>query len=734
MGPHRLIDWIRRRRASGRPVRSTLVLIVLFALIGGFQPFFLYDWFQQAITARINKRPYTGDVVVVAFDKQTVDALGRPELAPADLARLVDALGTMKPRQLVIDRLPLAKDDPAGAVRLAEAFRRFTPKPAMFVTLTARDASAAAGMVSQHRAGAGSSLVAEIGDEPFWREVDLGSWISWSTPLGAPNGLPQTQVAGAASYSSLSQTLARRGTFAAPDDVIDMSLDPASIPTISVAAILAGSVDRSTIVGRRVLLSSTANTVRDTYLTPQGRYVPRAYLIVAGAETMNDGPQRDIGWVPGWIIAAGGALAWLALRRPWGRIAALVAAVVILASPVLLERGLVFQQTSTGLFLLMFVAAAHGISRIRASLALARNAVEAKSWFLAQASHDLRQPIHAIGMLSARLGQTELTPVQSGLVEMIDRSVDGASRMFQSLLDIATIESGSLKPVIGPVGVDELFSDIEGQYALLAERAGVELRFVPSDLTLLTDRSLAATMLQNVVSNAIKYATGKKVLIGCRRQGSTAALCVYDRGAGISEDDLRQVTKAFFRASRNTAGAEGAGLGLAIVHRLADLLRLRLTVRSALGRGTGVTMAGFRLVERPAGGLVPPPAAAAPSLLSGLKVLLVDDDLAALRAMEPLLDQWGCDVTAAHQFPAIQGAFDAVVTDYDFGGGQTLVRFREPLGALMERGTMVVVITGHPPEMVRAALAQDRLLVLAKPVRPAELRAALLSIKLQAGA
>lgn len=725
------LDAVRIRTVD-KPLRATVVLVGLFALIGSFQPFFIYDWFQHVTAAQWNVRPYKGDVTVVAIDRATLERWKSVDVPTGELAKLIDAVEAAKPRQLVIDRLRLAKGDPVGAESLARSLRRFSPQPTLFVTLTPKDDSTASDMVSQSKSGGGTGFVAETDDRPFWRSAQLASWLSWSTPFGAPNGLPQPAVIAGTTYPSLSHVLAGRAALEADGALIDVSLDPKSIPTISAASVLDGTADHSRLIGRRVLISSTADTVLDTYRTPHGRYDPRAYLIVAGADTIIRGPQRDIGWIPSFMVAVIGALGWLFLRAPGGRVVAAIAFVTIVSGTILLERALVFQQSSTAVFLLLAIAAAHAVNRVRSSLALARNAVEAKSWFLAQASHDLRQPIHAIGMLSARLAQTPLTPVQAALVDKIDRSVDGASRMFQSLLDIATIESGTLKPVLAEVGVDELFSDLEGQNALAAERAGVTLRFVPSSLTLITDRSLTLTMLQNVVSNAIKYATGKEVLIGVRRAGGTATLCVYDRGLGISREDLRQVTQAFFRASRNTAGAEGAGLGLAIVHRLAELLGVHLSIQSNPGHGTGVTMSGFRIGEGAPRASQAGIATPATSPLSGLRVLLVDDDLDSLRAMEPLLDQWGCDVTAAERFPAVLDRYDAIVSDFDFGKGETLAEFRDPIGELVNQGTMIIVLSGHAPDRVRRELGQERLLILAKPVRATELRTALLSARVRA--
>ncbi len=730
----RLWDRARRRTAS-RPVKSTLVLIVLIGLLGAMRAFAPIDWAMQVLAAQLNLRPYSGDITVVAFDEASARQRGRDTITRGDLARLLDAVAAQQPRQIVIDRLTFAKDAPNDPARLAEALRRLPEKPAMFAALRPRDARAAGSVISENGREPVPVLVAEGGEAEVAALTRPAHWVTWTTAMGAPHSLPVTQTIDGKVYPSLSQVLAGRNDPVSGRKVVDLSIDPRTVPTLSAAAVTGGTADRRLLTGRRILIASTADSFRDTLPTPHGRFTSRAYLIVAGASTIAGPDQVNLGWLPGFLIATAGALAWLVLRKPWGRIAAFAAFIGVLCETVLLERWMVFQQSSGGLVLILTVAIAHVVAGIRAAIALARNAAETKSWFLAQASHDLRQPIHAIGMLSARLAQTDLTPAQAELVGKIDSSVDGASRMFQSLLDIATIESGSLKPVYGPVWVDELFSDIEGQNAIAAERAGVELRFVPSDLILLTDRSLALTMLQNTVSNAIKYASGKKVLVGCRRRGNTAMLCVYDRGAGISREDLQQVTKAFFRASRGGAGADGAGLGLAIVHRLADLMNLRFDIASNPGRGTGATIAGFRLADRVqrSAEAAPVPANTA-SPLAGLRVLLVDDDTASLKAMEALLAQWGCAVVAQEQFAPGEGGsfdFDAVVSDYDFGQGKTLADHRAPVADLIARGASMVVMSGHHPNVVRQALGQEHLLVLAKPVRPAELRAVLLAAKVR---
>lgn len=729
-----LQTWIdrARRRSHGRPLRSTIILIGVIFLLGEIRPFAPYDWLQQSITARLNLRPYAGDITVVSLDKATREHFGQPGLGQADLARLLIKLDEARPHQIAIDRIPLFDSRSQDVALLEQALSGLHQRPDLWVELVPFDEKSARRYTREghHRPNMEFEAVAISSKLAPW--VNQVSWLSWSTPFGAPWGLPGTIETMEGRFRSLPQALADSHSRITDGQLTDLSLDPASIPKVSAIDLLQGKVDSSSLAGRRILISSEADTARDLVRTPHGSFTPRAYLIVAGAETLRNGSIRSIGWLPAFGLAAIAALLWIFQSqrfRHW-TVSLIFAAIVL--SPIWLERKLIFQETSNAVILLVLVATFHLIANVRSALALARSAAETKSWFLAQASHDLRQPIHAIGMLAARLAQTELSPAQADLVDKIDRSVDGASRMFQSLLDIATIESGSLKPVIVPVRVNDLFSDLEGQNALAAERRGVELRFVPCELTLLADRSLTLTMLQNVVSNAVKYASGKRVLVGCRKRGNSAALCVYDRGEGISQEDLKQVTKAFFRASRGNAGAEGTGLGLAIVHRLADLMDLRFDIRSNPGRGTGVMISGFRLGEAtpvtnntPAPGVMPTP-------LSGMRVLLVDDDLASLRAMEALLQQWGCVVTASDHFPALEMVFDAVITDYDFGQGLTLARFKGPVAELIGRGTTVAVISGHHPDHVRSDVGEGSLLVLAKPVRPTELRAVLLAAKLRA--
>jgi signal transduction histidine kinase len=564
----------------------------------------------------------------------------------------------------------------------------------------------------------------------LWPYVILGhSLVQVHTVLG-PLSVPQTMRTSDDLIPSFAQNLAGRMAPLYDTYQIDLSYDPATIPVISVADLLSGKVSKERLSGRTIFITSLADLSRDTVFTPLNRYAPYSTVTILGVETLRNGPPVMLGWWPAFLIAVAAGFAWLILPKPVGRLVAISALAVLIFAPALLERSLIYQYTSNGVFLLLAVALVRLSMSIRQTLKLARSAADTKSWFLAQASHDLRQPIHAIGMLTAQLEQTKLSEAQADILAKIDRSVDGASRLFKSLLDVATLESGTLKPQIQPVAVNDIFAAVEEGCGLAAQQAGVSIRFMPSEAVIMTDRSLTTTMLQNLVSNAIKYASEKRVLIGCRTDGDTLSLCVYDRGAGISKAELKNAKRAFFRSSSLTnSSIEGAGLGLAIVNQLADLMALRFSLKSNLGHGTSARISGFRRAKGNATAIsvqVNP----ATQPLTGLRVQIVDDDEDALRATSDLMVQWGCDVTTASIFPPTLAAIDILVSDFDFGNGKTLADERWKVDALTRQGVPTIVISGHHPDAVRSAMETSSLLVLSKPVRPAQLRSALLSARM----
>lgn len=372
------------------------------------------------------------------------------------------------------------------------------------------------------------------------------------------------------------------------------------------------------------------------------------------------------------------------------------------------------------------------LTRIQDSLRETQAANLAKARFLAQASHDLRQPIHSIGLFTACLRDGQLSADQGRLVDNIDRSLLGVEQLFRSLLDIYTLDQKQVSPRRTVVDLDTLFDDLIRQNAEAARWAGVEVRWRPCRLQVYSDPALLLTSLQNLLSNALKYAPGRPLLLAVRQRQGRLALVVYDQGPGIAAEHLPHLCEEFYRVREaRDRDIEGVGLGLSIVQRIARLLDLELRIRSRPGHGTAVSLQGLPLAAVP-----PEPrvrAASGPQhLLAGWRVLLIEDDANVLLATATLLRSWGCEVTTATSIPTGAVACDLVITDFDLNRSASGADCIAYLNRLQGRRIPAVVVTGHDIPQVQQALGDPEIPVLAKPVRPAELRALLLAFRVAA--
>lgn len=365
------------------------------------------------------------------------------------------------------------------------------------------------------------------------------------------------------------------------------------------------------------------------------------------------------------------------------------------------------------------------LNRLHRANAAQQEANLSKSRFLAQASHDLRQPIHAISLFTACLRDAGLQPSELAMVDNIDRSLQSVSRLFKSLLDISTLDSGKMTPETETVAISEIIGDIVNQNSEAAQKVGSQFRVVRCSKYIEVDRGLLNTILQNIVSNAIKYAPGHPILIGCRRTANGLAIQVYDRGPGIEEAHQPRLFEEFYQVrNRGDKDLEGVGLGLAIVKRLAILMNLDVNLRSVVGRGTCVTILGLKVAKprvRPRTQWSPPLVPA-----NGLRVLLIEDDEAVLLATASLLRKWGCSVQAELAVPEFLDECDLLITDFDLGDGMTGTECIARVRLLSGWRVPAVVMSGHDAARVREDLADDEIPILSKPVRPAELRSAIL--------
>ena len=352
-----------------------------------------------------------------------------------------------------------------------------------------------------------------------------------------------------------------------------------------------------------------------------------------------------------------------------------------------------------------------------------------KSRFLAQASHDLRQPIHSIGLFTACLRESRLGDEERRLVDNIDRSLLNVSQLFRSILDLYTLDNGRVLPKLQTVNLGEWLADLIRQNAEAARWAGVELRLRPCEYWVRTDPALLATLVQNVLSNCFKYGAQRPVLIGVRRRGAGLAIVIYDRGNGIAEEHLAKVFEEFYRVRQvRDKDVEGVGLGLSIVKRLGELIGVGVALRSRLGRGTAVTLYGLSIAA-PAPLTVNRDEARQVGLLTGLKVCLVEDDRNVLLATSALLERWGCVVQAELSGQDLMTDCDIIVADYDLGTHATGIECIDDVRKRRGWAVPAMIITGHDVEKIQAALHNRQIAILSKPVRPAELRATLRALR-----
>lgn len=366
------------------------------------------------------------------------------------------------------------------------------------------------------------------------------------------------------------------------------------------------------------------------------------------------------------------------------------------------------------------------------AIAAHREAVEAnlaKSKFLAAASHDLRQPIHALGLFLAVLGQSRLDKEQRQVLASAKSVTESSQEMLNTLLDFSRIEAGVVEAEWTPFALQDLFHKLENEFAPQADAKGLIYRTRETDLVVLSDKKLVELIMRNLVSNAIRYTQRGGILVASRRQRGTVSIEVWDTGIGIPANQHEEIFREFHQlGNAERDRRKGLGLGLAIAAGLAQTLGHDLDLRSTLGRGSV-----FRLRVPLSSARTASPTATLPmqaASLQGIQVLVLDDDEPVREAMQQLLDSFGCHCRAAETVEealalASEQRPDILVSDYRLRGTQTGV---DAIGAIRERlgfALPALLITGDTaPERLRDAHASG-LLLLHKPVAAADLRRAL---------
>jgi signal transduction histidine kinase/CheY-like chemotaxis protein len=351
----------------------------------------------------------------------------------------------------------------------------------------------------------------------------------------------------------------------------------------------------------------------------------------------------------------------------------------------------------------------------------------AKSRFLAAASHDLRQPLHALGLSIGELQGNLDAPHRGRILERINAAVAGMNELFNALMDVSQLDAGVLKPTLSGFPAAELLARIERTFTAAAREKGLSLRVVSSRSWIRSDPILLERILLNLVSNSIRYTGRGGVVVGCRNRNGMLRIEVWDSGSGIPAAEREHIFGEFYRApGADRDGGAGLGLGLAIVDRLARLLGHAVDVTSVVGKGSrfAVTVPTATPGRREIPENPPAPEAAAHAQL----ILVIDDDASAREAMMSLLRSWGFAVIEADAIESIgltakDVTPDLVIADLHLGGDRTGIEAIEIARGAFGSSLPACIVTGDGDadrvDRVRA-LGHP---VLQKPVSPTRLRA-----------
>lgn len=377
------------------------------------------------------------------------------------------------------------------------------------------------------------------------------------------------------------------------------------------------------------------------------------------------------------------------------------------------------------------------LERSNAALVSAKEAAEkansSKTRFLAAAGHDLLQPLYAAQLSISTLAEMQASAESAALCRQTERALVTIEAYLRSILDISKLDAGVVEPEFQPVALSEVFQSLDSDFRPMVERKKLKLRFRATRMIVRTDSILLRRVLQNLVSNAVRYTRTGGVLIGARRRGETLRIEVTDTGAGIEPGEIDRIFEEFHRAPTGAQNGDGLGLGLSIVQRMTQALDHAIEVRSRPGRGSrfSVIVPLARGEEQCSVDAVLVENWARANDLSGRRILLVENDPDVLEATRWLLAQWGAHVIGTKDLDGVRErltggeAPDVIVADYhldrDENGLQAIALAR----SLTRMEIPSVVVTADQGaetiELARGAGCE----ILRKPVKPAQLRAVL---------
>ncbi|WP_298396824.1 NahK/ErcS family hybrid sensor histidine kinase/response regulator [Sphingobium sp.] len=365
--------------------------------------------------------------------------------------------------------------------------------------------------------------------------------------------------------------------------------------------------------------------------------------------------------------------------------------------------------------------------QLRDAKTAAEKANLSKTSFLAAASHDLLQPLNAARLFVAALGDRRLALPTRALVNQTSTALDSVEDLLEALLEISRLDAGAIQPKIGDFRLDTLLGTLRVEFAPVARAAGLTLHIASDPIWIRSDIRLVRRILQNFLSNALRYTQRGSVTVDCRANAGGVRVSVTDSGPGIAPDKQALVFEEFRRLDTRTSGK---GLGLAIVKRASDMLGHRVTLESAPGKGATFAIdlpVGEPVAEQVNGWDTP----GRDRTMRGLNLLVIDNERAIQTGMRTLLGGWGCTVQTAGGFAEATALFahgqapDVILIDYHLNDGETgeatLAQLRDHFGAAVP----AIMISADRGKELKARLDAQGTPLLNKPVKPAQLRALL---------
>ena len=367
----------------------------------------------------------------------------------------------------------------------------------------------------------------------------------------------------------------------------------------------------------------------------------------------------------------------------------------------------------------------------------AEKANRAKTDFLAAASHDLRQPLHAMQMYIAALRQKSDNPEASRIIENIDAVSVSTARLLSALLDVSQLESGAIKPQYEEFAIQDILRRVYRSFSPAARQKNLDFRLMPCSASVNSDPVLLERILGNFMSNAVRYTQNGRVLIGCRRRADTISVEVWDTGCGIPENETQAIFEDFHQIDNlERDRSKGLGLGLGIAQRLTICLGHEIECDSIVGLGSrfavlvavGKSKAHkesevMKLENRPWD-------------LSSVCVLLIEDDKEVLQATQQLLITWGCKVYLGRHLDDVLRVIeepnisipDIIIADNRLPGDANGMEVSTRVQLVLGRAIPTVIVTGDVEENHIRDIADQGYRVLTKPVQPAKLRALILHL------